>query len=141
MKRPTLQINIFLVHAHNDKEAVHKLYTRLIRDGVNAWLDVENLQPGQDWQNEIRKAILNSDVVIVCLSQGFNQQQGYRHEELKIALDKAKLLTNNEIFIIPVCLEKCDMPESLRHLHRVDLFADGGYKRLIYALRKNTEVN
>jgi len=101
---------------------------------------VEKLQPGQDWQREIRKAILKSDVVIVCLSQNFNQQQGYRHEELKVALEKAKLLIDNEIFIIPARLEKCDMPESLRHLHRVDLFETGGYKKLIRALREQTTL-
>jgi hypothetical protein len=135
MKRSTQQNNLFLLHAHSDKEAVRKLYARLIKDGMQAWLDAENLQPGQDWQHEIRKAILNSDVVIVCLARGFDQQQGYRHEELKIALEKAKLLTDNEIFIIPVRLEQCDMPEALRHLHRVDLFEMGGYRKLIGALR------
>ena len=134
MKRSAQPNNVFLVHAHSDKAAVHKLYSRLIKDGVHAWLDAENLQPGQDWQREIRKAILNSDVVIVCLSRGFDQQPGYRHEELKIALEKAKLLTDNEIFIIPVRLEKCDMPAALRHLHRVDLFETGGYQKLLRVL-------
>ena len=135
MKKSTQLINVFLVHAHSDREVVHKLYTRLIKDGIHAWLDAENLQPGQDWQNEIRKAILQSDVILVCLSRGFDKQQGYRHEELKIALEKAKLLIGDEIFIIPVRLEECDMPESLRHLHRVDLFKPGGYKKLVSALR------
>ena len=135
MKKTTQQINVFLVHAHSDKEAVHKLYIRLIKDGIQAWLDAENLQPGQDWQNEIRRAILKSDAVIVCLSRGFDKQHGYRHEELKIALDKAKLLIGDEIFIIPVRLEECDMPESLRHLHRVDLFKPGGFKKLLNSLR------
>lgn len=134
MKRSAQQNNVFLVHAHSDKAAVHKLYSRLIKDGVRAWLDAENLQPGQDWQREIRKAILKSDVVIVCLSRGFDQQPGYRHEELKIALEKAKLLTENDVFIIPVRLEKCDMPEALRHLHRVDLFETGGYQKLLRVL-------
>jgi len=96
---------------------------------------VEKLQPGQDWQNEIRNALLKSDAVLVCLSHGFNKQQGYRHEELKLALEKAKLLPDDEIFIIPVRLEKCDLPESLRHLHRVDLFRSGGYKKLIQTLK------
>src|SRR5512145_2135954 len=114
MKRSKHRNNVFLIHAHSDREAVHKLYARLIKDGIHAWLDVENLQPGQDWQQEIRKAILKSDVVIVCLSQGFNAQQGYRHEELKLALEKAKLIIDN-VFIIPARLEKCDMPETLRH--------------------------
>jgi hypothetical protein len=135
MKSSIQKINIFLIHAHCDKEVVHKLYQRLIREGLNVWLDAERLQPGQDWQNEIRNALLKCDVILVCLSRGFNKQQGYRHEELKLALEKANFIPSDEVFIIPVRLEECDMPESLRHLHRVDLFKAGGYKKLIRALR------
>lgn len=138
MKKSIQPFNVFLVHAHCDKEAVHKLYDRIIHNGINAWLDAKNLQPGEDWEHEIRKAILKSDVVVVCLSRGFNKQHGFRHEELKIALEKVKWL-NDEVFIIPVRLEKCVMPESLRHLHRVDLFEAGGYKKLILALRERVE--
>ena len=128
-------LRVFLCHAHHDKEAIQKLYVRLKEHGIHAWLDAEDLQPGQNWQHEIRKAILKSDIVLVCLSQKFNEQHGYRHEELKIALEKAKLI-DDTIFIIPVRLEKCDMPESLRHLHRVDLFEASGYKKLIRALHR-----
>ena len=130
---------VFLCHAHSDRETVHNLYARMLESGVHAWLDTENLQPGQNWQREIRKAILKSDVVIVCLSREFNKNHGYRHEELKIALEKAALLDADDVFIIPVRLEKCDMPESLSHLHRVDLFAAGGYRKLIRALLKLEE--
>lgn len=134
----TQQTKVFLIHAHSDREAVHKLYHRLVRDGIHVWLDSEALQPGQDWQHEIRRALLKSMVVMVCLSQAFDRQQGYRHEELKIALEKARLLPDDEIFIIPVRLEICDMPDSLGHLHRVDLFEPGGYKKLIRVLRRCT---
>ena len=134
-------LKTFLCHSHSDRVAVHALWSRLKKDGVDVWLDRENLQPGQDWEYEIRKAILKSDVVIICLSRGFTKQQGYRHEELKIALEKANLISEDEIFIIPVRLEKCDMPESLHHLHRVDLFETGGYKKLIRALQEHVESN
>ena len=53
-KRP---LKVFLCHAHSDKDAVKALYDRLVRDGVDAWLDKENLLPGQDWELEIRKAV------------------------------------------------------------------------------------
>jgi len=135
MKSATPKANIFLIHAHRDKVIVHKLYQRLIKDGINVWLDAERLQPGQDWQNEIRAALLKCDVVFVCLSRNFDKQHGYRHEELKLALEKANFLPNDEVFIVPVRLEECDLPESLRHLHRVDLFKAGGYKKLINVLR------
>ena len=136
MKDSTQQADIFLIHAHSDRETVHKLYQRLRRDGLNAWLDAERLKPGQDWQNEIRNAILKCEVVVVCLSRQFDERKGYRHEELKLALDKADFLPDDEVFIIPVRLEQCEMPESLRHLHRVDLFRPGGYKKLLASLRE-----
>jgi hypothetical protein len=135
MNGSTQKANSFLIHAHADREAVHKLYQRMVADGLNVWLDAERLQPGQDWQKEIRDALLKCDVVIVCLSGRFDKKHGYRHEELKLALEKANFLPDDEVFIIPVRLEKCDMPEALRHLHRVDLFKAGGYKKLVRSLK------
>jgi hypothetical protein len=135
MKRTPAQPKIFLIHAHADREAVHKLYQRLVNAGLNAWLDAERLQPGQDWRNEIRNALLTCDVVLVCLSRAFDAQQGYRHEELKLAIEKAQFLPAAAVSIIPVRLEECELPAALRHLHRVDLFVKGGYQKLVRALR------
>ena len=137
LKKTTLKV--FLCHSHSDRVAVHALWLRLKKDGVDVWLDSENLRPGQNWEREIRKAILKSDVIIACLSRRFNKQKGFRHEELKIALEKSNLIPDDEVFIIPVRLEECDMPESLSHLHRVDLFERNGYKKLIHSLRKHVQ--
>ncbi len=134
------QLKVFLCHSHTDRTVVHSLYERLKKDGVDAWLDKEKLLAGQNWEQEIRRAILKSDVVIVCLSGPFNQQKGFRHEELKIALKKAELIPEYEIFIIPARLEICDLPESLSPLHRVDLFERGGYKKLLRALQGFAET-
>jgi hypothetical protein len=129
------QLQVFLLYARSDQKAVGRLYERLGQDGANVWLDVENILPGQDWESEIRKAIDHSDIVIVCLSRQFSKQGGYRHEELKIAIEKANSLPQGEIFIIPARLEKCDSPESLQRWQRVDLFASNGYDKLIGALK------
>lgn len=132
------QLQVFLLYARGDKEAVHRLYRRIVREGANVWLDREKILPGQDWQSEIRKAIHSSDLVVVCLSRQFNKQGGYRHEELKIALERANSLPNERIFIIPALLEMCDMPESLHRWQRVDLFEPHGYKKLMSALKRDT---
>jgi hypothetical protein len=133
---PDRLFKVFLCHARADSATVLALYNYLLRYGMAAWLDNEELEAGQDWEYEIRRAIRRSDVVIVCLSQQFSKQRGYRQKELRIALDEASLLPEGEIFIIPVRLEECEMPESLRRWQRVDLFEDGGYRKLIRALRK-----
>src|SRR5512138_503823 len=130
------QLQIFLLYARDDQEAVRRLYERIVKEGANVWLDRESILPGQDWQYEIRKAIQGSDLTIVCLSRQFNKQGGYRHEELKIALAKARSLCEGGTFIIPARLEKCDLPDSLRRWQRVDLFEARGYEKLLSALRR-----
>lgn len=139
MTRSKRQLRVFLIYAHSNQGVVHKLYTRLVKDGMEVWVDKEKLQPGQNWEYEIHKAILKSDVVIVCLSQAFNKQKGYRHKELKIALKKATLLDEGEIYIIPARLEKCKLPAPLCHLQRIDLFEANGYRKLIRALQRQVD--
>jgi hypothetical protein len=54
-------LRVFLCHIiplrDADREPVRALYTRLVKDGVDAWFDKEKLLPGQDWELEIRKAV------------------------------------------------------------------------------------
>jgi hypothetical protein len=137
LKRP---IHVFLIHAHLDRETVRDLYACIAQAGIRAWLDTERLQPGQDWEYEIRNAIRRSDVILVCLSERFNRRGGYRHKELRIALEKVDLLPDGGVFIIPVRLEKCDTPGALRRWQRVDLFEADGYERLIHSLRRYAEI-
>ncbi|MBI3173539.1 MAG: SUMF1/EgtB/PvdO family nonheme iron enzyme [Chloroflexi bacterium] len=129
-KRP---LKVFLCHAHADREPVRALYKHLTSDGVDAWLDKEKLLPGQDWELEIKKAVRDADVVVVCLSKQFNQA-GFRQKEVRLALDTAMEKPEGEIFIIPTRLEECDTLESLRKWHWVDLFEDDGYEMLMRAL-------
>jgi hypothetical protein len=131
------QLQIFLLYARGDKEAVYHLHQRIVREGANVWLDREKILPGQDWQYEIRRAIHGSDLVIVCLSRQFNKQGGYRHEELRIALKKARSISEGSIFIIPARLEQCDMPESLCRWQRLDLFEARGYEKLMDAIKQS----
>ncbi len=126
-------LKVFLCHAHGDKDAVRELYNRLKRDGVDAWLDKEKLLPGMDWAVEIRKAVAQSDVVIVCLSKQFNQE-GFRQKEVRIALEAADMKTPETIFIMPVRLEECEVPDSLSRWHWVNLFEKDGYRILHRAL-------
>jgi hypothetical protein len=134
-KRP---LKVFLCHAHADRDPVRALYARLTQDGVDAWLDKAKLLPGQDWELEIRKAVREADVVVVCLSKQFNQA-GFRQKEVRLALDTAMEKPEGEIFIIPARLEECDNLESLRKWHWVDLFEDDGYEMLMYALQNRAD--
>jgi hypothetical protein len=127
------ELKVFICYARADYDRVRVLHDRLIKDGVDVWLDKVNLLPGQDWELEIRKAVRETDVVIVCLSKQFNQA-GFQQKEVKLALNTADEKLEGEIFIIPARLEECSAPESLRKWHWVDLFESDGYGILILAL-------
>ncbi len=132
LKRP---LKVFLCHASGDKPAVRALYQRLVRDGVDAWLDKEKLLPGQDWQLEIPKAVRESDVVVVCLSKKSTTKEGYVQKEIKFALDFAGEKPEGTIFLIPARLEECDVPSQLGLRQWVDLFESDGYEWLMRSLQ------
>lgn len=135
MPEPKRPLKVFLCHASADKPAVRSLYKRLVADGVDIWLDAESLVAGQNWQVEIPKAIRESDVVIVCLSEKSINKEGYVQREIKFALGVADEKPEGTIFIIPARLEECKVPDRLNMYHWVELFERDGYERLMRALR------
>src|SRR6266508_893146 len=131
-KRP---LKVFLCHASGDKPAVRDLYKRLVAEGVDAWLDQEKLMPGQDWRVEIPRAVKESDVVVICLSNKSITKEGYVQKEIKFALDSAEEKPEDTIFLIPARLEDCVVPEQLGRWQWVDLFEENGFVRLLRSLK------
>lgn len=132
--RPTQSLQIFLCHSSSDKQIVRELYRRLVSDGFDPWLDEENILPGQDWNEEIIKAVRESDVAIVCLSEKSINKAGYIQKEIKYALDIADEKPDGTIFLIPLKLEECNVPERIRRWQWVSFFEERGYERLLKAL-------
>ncbi len=127
-------LSVFLCHSSNDKPQVRELYKQLKSDQFDPWLDEEKLLPGQDWKQEISKAVRKADVVIVCLSRGSISKAGYVQKEITYALDIADEQPEGTIFLIPLKLEECEVPERLSRWHWVNFFEKSGYKRLLDAL-------
>src|SRR5262245_46901184 len=110
-KSETHFLRVFLCHASKDRAKVLDLSQRLTLDGFDPWLDERNLIPGQDWDREIMHAVETSDIVIVCLSRASVTREGYVQKEIKKALDRADQKPEGTVFIIPVKLGPCKVPE------------------------------
>lgn len=128
-------LRIFLCYATVDKEAVRKLYHRLRGDGFAPWFDEEDLLVGQHRRSETMKAVRDSDVVLVCLSEASVTGTGQLHRHIKQALDVAEEQPEGTIFVIPARLEPCDIPDRLAQVRGIDLFEEGSYEQLMKALR------
>lgn len=135
-KSPLDNLRLFLCHASDDKPAVRYLFKQLSKDGANVWFDEESLLPGQDWELEIHKAVRESDVIIVCLSRKAILKTGYVQKEIKTALDISDQQPEGTIYIIPVKLEDCEVPERIRRWHWVDYSQRDGYEKIKSALKE-----
>jgi len=123
MPEPNRKLRVFLCHTSQDKPIVRELYQRLLAEGwIDPWLDEEKLLPGQDWGMEIEKVVETVDAVIVCLSSRFVNKEGYVQKELKRILDKALEKPENQIFLIPIRLDNCILPQSMKDKHYVDFY-------------------
>ena len=138
-KQPDQRLRVFLCHSSGDKVPVRKLYKRLKNDGFAPWLDEEDLIPGQNWRQEIPKAVSMCHVVLVCLSLTSVNKEGFVQKEIKIALDVADEKPEGTIFIIPARLDESLVPDRLSHCHWVNLFEESGYPKLVHALNTRSK--
>lgn len=125
---------IYLSYAREDEKQVQELYERLSSVGFAPWMVSKDVRPGEDWLATSRKAIYQSDFFLSIRSTNTEQRSGHFDEELAVALEIGKEKPPGEVFLIPVRLEHCEMPESLQNILWVDLFAEGGWDSLLGAI-------
>lgn len=136
MAKTPPKLKVFLCHASKDKPIVRELYDRLRADGFDPWLDSELLDPGENWPLEIQKAMRASQAVIVCLSEVAIVKEGYIHTEIKTAQSLQMEKPEGTIFFIPLQLEECEPPFSMREIQWGKYHEPDGYERLVRALNK-----
>jgi hypothetical protein len=122
MSESKRQLRVFLCHASADKPVVRDLYRRLVRDGVDVWMDEVRLLPGMDWKLEIPRVVQKADAIIICLSSQSVTKEGYVQKEIRFALDTADEKPDGTIYILPVRLDACEIPSRLARWQWVDFF-------------------
>ena len=131
------KISVFLNHASEDKPLVKKLYDDLKKvSWLDPWLDEEKLLPGSDWAYEIDQAIKNADAVIICISEISSSKIGVVQEEIRKAEEMQRRRPHGYIYMIPVLLEKCKVPDNLDQYHWVDITESGKIDLIIKSLER-----
>jgi hypothetical protein len=135
--------SVFIAYVEEDAAAAQKLYADFKRFGFHAWLDREKLMPGQNWPRSIDRAISVSDFFVPCFSKHAAVKRGTFHSELRYALDYAATVPLEDIFIIPVRLEICEVPRRItREFQYVDLFPDwdAGVRRIVRSIERQMRL-
>lgn len=136
---PNGRIRVFLAYAEEDRTEVKKLYRALQDAGLEPWMDQEKLLPGQNWPRAIERAIELSDFFIGCFSRRSAAKYGHFQCELRYALDLAGRVPLEDIFLVPIRLNDCEVPRHIaRKVQYVDLFPDWdrGVAGLVKTMRR-----
>jgi hypothetical protein len=135
---------VFLAYVEEDLLKVQHLADALQAAGFNSWLDKRKLLPGQNWPRSIQQAIEVSDFFVPCFFRRSTYKRGTFQCELRYALDCASEVPLDEIFIVPVRLEACDVPKRISDcLQYVDLYPDWekGFTQVIASMRRQMKLH
>lgn len=61
---------VFVSFSKKDRNWAKTLARQLEERGFSPWLDERDLQPGTNWEDEVKKAVSESDAVIAVLGDG-----------------------------------------------------------------------
>ena len=104
---------VFISYAREDFHSAENIYEHLEAHNFNPWMDKKKLLVGQRWENQIMSELRLADFIIILLSKVSVAKRGFVQREFKYALKYAEEKLNSDIFILPIKLDDCAVPEEL----------------------------
>lgn len=134
------RVYAFLSYLRVNAREVDQLAADLRANGVNVWLDRENIRPGEIWQESIRSAIRTGAYFVACFSAEYEQRDTtYMDEEVAVALEELETRAGGSWFL-PVRISPFELSRKgtdrtavLSTLQWVDLWEnwDRGIRQLL----------
>lgn len=103
---------VFVSHATKDKDFALKLAEDVAEQGISVWIATRDVPPGRSWPREVAKALDTCTMMILVISEASIKSNNVE-DEWNYYLDRRKE-------IIPVMVDKCDLPFRLLRIHYID---------------------
>jgi DNA-binding response OmpR family regulator len=127
--------DIFISYARTDENTVRSIYKTLLNKKHRPWMDIHSIRGGENWFRAINKAIDECEIFLAVLSNNSVSRRGVIQKELKKAMDKWEGMLPDDIYILPLRIDDCPIPELLKDLHVIDWDTGKGRKKLLEAIR------
>lgn len=135
--------NVFISYAKEDFKYAKELFDFLKLKNYNPWLDKECLLPGQNWDLEINRALRKADFIIILISNTSITKRGYVQREYKLALKYFEEKLEDDIYLLPLKLDNCDVPFGFEKFQWIELSEDFGFNKVLESFnyqRKKLEL-
>ncbi|HEV7571786.1 MAG TPA: toll/interleukin-1 receptor domain-containing protein [Thermoanaerobaculia bacterium] len=125
------EVQAFVCHASEDKNAARELATLMRSMGASVWLDEWEIRVGDSIVEKIGEALGNATHLIVLLSK-HSVTRPWVRKEFSAAL--MRQLSDNSIRVLPVRLEDCEIPSILADIRYAD--ASRGVRSVVTELER-----
>jgi hypothetical protein len=118
---------VFISYAREDLPAVQRIKAGLEAAGVSTWFDFDRLEGGDDYDRKIQRHIARCSYFIPVISRNTERRlEAYFRREWSYALDRARNMAEEALFILPVTIDgtsaaEAMVPERFRSLHFTNL--------------------
>lgn len=129
--------NVFVIYVRDDLSHAKRIVGIMKKAGFNPWLDIEQILPGQVWEKEALKALEESSVAVILLSENFDGKR-FAQKELDSAMKLLQSESKDMMPIIPVRLDETPVPKRLAHIQCVDISTPEFEKYLLKGLAHAT---
>jgi len=103
---------VFVSHASEDKARFVIEFAKRLRDnGVDAWLDKWEMKPGDSLVDKIFEEGLKQATAVIIVLSSISVQKPWVRQELNTSVVSR---ISNGTKLIPVVIDDCEVPESLR---------------------------
>ena len=130
---------VFISYAKEDYVFASKLYDYLNENNFVPWLDKKAILPGQDWNFVIRKALREANYIVLLLSSTPVQKRGYVQREFKAALDFVEEKLEDDIYLIPLKINDCIVPDKLAKFQWIEYDTNDCFELILSSLRLQRE--
>lgn len=138
----------FISYVRENGAIVERLCDELRQQGIEVWLDRDQIRPGERWRQAIRQAIEHGAFFLACFSKEYTERETtYMNEELTLAIDELRKHPTDHAWFIPVLFSECRVPEreigggeTLRHLQWVAIWENWqeGVRRIVSTVKAGT---
>jgi hypothetical protein len=80
---------LYLTYSREDIEIAQRIAHDLGERGIDAWLDVERLAPGQEWRTQAQDVLNRCDGIVVLVSPALRRNR-YAAQEISYTLSRGK---------------------------------------------------
>ena len=106
-------VNIFISYAHADEQLMEELFEFMqplqMSGSINIWND-KAIAVGDLWDNDIKKALVETDIVLFLISAAFLASTYINKTEIVNTMQQQK---EGKTVLVPVMLKPCDLKSHI----------------------------